>query len=445
MKVKRIVAFIVTCLVGICFIALAIFVICDLQMPNTKNMDVLDSAEYVGFSENDSLYTAGDLSYLSFDNVIARGEVTNSFRYIELKLQNLSESGAYISANYSENGLDFTEINEDGIKIKNGRNILKIEKKNIELKTLHIHFPKGTSIQFISLKLYEHMPLRFRHVALFALLSGIWVWLCNILIMKESINLAHIANFKKYSFLLLSLVKRDFALKYRRSFLGVLWSVLNPLFMAAIITTVFNNLFRVQTEHFPVYYLTGSLMFTLMSDATSGALTSVLGASSLIKKVYIPKYIFPIEKCLFAMVNMFFSFIALLIVMLVLGVSFKPTILLFWVPMLYVLVFSIGFGMILAAVNVFFRDIGHLYGIWIVAWMYLTPVMYPQEILPQALKYGLMFNPMYHYVDYFRKIMMYNTIPDLAANITCIVFSLSAFVLGLVIFKKTQRKFILYI
>lgn len=445
MKIKRNVAFIATCLVGICFIAFAIFAILDLHMPNAKNRDVIDSAKYVGFTENDSLYTAGDLSYLSFDDLIARGEVSNSFRYIELKLQNLPESGAYIFANYSENGLEFTEINKDGIKIKNGRNILKIEKKNIRIKTLHIHFPKDVSFKITSLKLHEHMPLRFRHIVLFLLLCGIWVWLCKIFIIKENLNFGHIVNFKKYGYLLLSLVKRDFTLKYRRSFLGILWSVLNPLFMAAIITTVFNNLFRVRTEHFPVYYLTGSLMFTLMSDATSGALTSVLGASSLIKKVYIPKYIFPMEKCLFAFVNMLFSFIALLIVMLVLGVSFKPTILLFWIPMLYVLVFSTGVGMILAAVNVFFRDIGYLYGIWTVAWMYLTPVMYPQEMLPQSFRNVLVFNPMFHYIDYFRKIMMYNTVPDLATNMTCIVFSLSAFAVGLVIFKKTQRKFILYI
>jgi ABC-2 type transport system permease protein len=445
MIVKRTVAFIATCLLGIGFIAFAIFVICDLQMPNAKNMDVLDSAEYVGFTENDSLYTAGDLSYLSFDELIARGEVSNSFRYVELKLQNLSEGGAYVLANYSENGLDFTEINKDGIKIKNGRNFLKIEKKNIGIKTLHIHFPNGVSFRITSLKLYEHMPLRSRHIALFALLCGIWIWLCTMLIKDGKLKFAHIVNFKRYSYLLSSLVKKDFVLKYRRSFIGVLWSVLNPLFMATIITLVFNNLFTIRTEHFPVYFLTGSLMFTLMSDATSGALTSVLGASSLIKKVYIPKYIFPVEKCLFALVNMLFSFIALLIVMLILGISFKPTILLFWIPMLYVLVFSIGVGMILAAVNVFFRDIGHLYGVWIVAWMYLTPIMYPQEMLPQSLRDGLMFNPMFHYVDYFRKIMMYNTVPDLAANITCIVFSLSAFIVGLVIFMKSQRKFILYI
>jgi ABC-2 type transport system permease protein len=252
-------------------------------------------------------------------------------------------------------------------------------------------------------------------------------------------------DLKKYSYLLKNLVKKDFTTRYRRSALGILWSVLNPLLMMMVISAVFSNIFRVQIENFAVYYLTGALVFNFMSEATSGALMSVLGSAGLIKKVYIPKYIFPLEKCLFALVNALFSFIAVLILMPILGVPLRPTALLFWVPLVYTLVFSVGFGMILAAVNVYFRDVGHLYSVWVTAWMYLTPILYPVDILPNAVQGFVNINPMYYYVDFFRQVMMYETVPDLQTNLICVSYSFVFLFLGLLVFKKTQDDFILYL
>jgi ABC-2 type transport system permease protein len=252
-------------------------------------------------------------------------------------------------------------------------------------------------------------------------------------------------GFKRYSYLLKNLVKKDFTTRYRRSVLGILWSVLNPLLMMMVISAVFSTIFRIHVENFAVYYLTGSLIFNFMGEATSGSLASVLGSAGLIKKVYIPKYIFPLEKCFFALVNAAFSLVAVLILMPILGVPLGPTALLFWAPLLYTLVFSIGLGMILAAGNVFFRDIGHLYSVWVTAWMYLTPILYPVEILPDAVKWFVGVNPMYYYVDYFRQVMMYETVPDLHANLVCASFSLVFLLLGLLVFKKNQDRFILYI
>jgi ABC-2 type transport system permease protein len=252
-------------------------------------------------------------------------------------------------------------------------------------------------------------------------------------------------DFKKYSYLLRNLVKKDFTTRYRRSALGILWSVLNPLLMMMVISAVFSNIFRIQIENFAVYYLTGSLVFNFMSEATSGALMSVLGSAGLIKKVYIPKYIFPLEKCFFALVNAAFSLVAVLILMPILGVPLRPTALLFWVPLLYTLVFSMGLGMILAAANVFFRDVGHLYSVWVMAWMYLTPILYPVDILPAAVRSFMGLNPMYYYVGYFRQVMMYETVPDLQTNLICASFSLVFLFLGLFVFKKTQDKFILFL
>lgn len=255
----------------------------------------------------------------------------------------------------------------------------------------------------------------------------------------------YIFGYKKYNFLLFNLVKRDITTKYRRSVLGILWSVLNPLLMMIVITAVFQKLFRFDVQNFPIYYLTGSLIFNFVSEATSGAMTSIVGSASLIKKVYTPKYIFPVEKCLFALVNMIFSMIAVVVIFFILRIIPPWTIFLFPIPMLYAFVFSVGMGMILSTLNVFFRDISHLYGVWITAWMYLTPIIYPVEILPSRIWSLVELNPMYYYVDYFRQVVLYGTIPDLRTNLICMFFSVFFLMLGLFVFKKRQDRFVLFI
>lgn len=255
--------------------------------------------------------------------------------------------------------------------------------------------------------------------------------------------IGYIKSFKKYGYLLENLVKKDITTKYRRSVLGLLWSVLNPLLMMLVISTVFLQLFQ-RVENFPLYYLTGFLIFHFVTESTSGAMSSILSAAQLIKKVYIPKYIFPLEKCLFSLVNMMFSLIAFVLMSAVLRFRLPLTIFLFPIPVLYAFVFSLGLGLILAASNVFFRDIGHLYGVWTTAWMYLTPIIYPEEILPEAMFRFIRLNPLYYYVKYFRQVTFYGTLPDLETNIICVSFSLIFLIAGLVIFKKNQDRFILY-
>lgn len=251
-------------------------------------------------------------------------------------------------------------------------------------------------------------------------------------------------NFFKYRYLIGDLISRDLKVKYRRSVLGFAWSILNPFLMMLVITAVFQNLFKSSVDNFPIYYLTGYLLFSFMTESTTLAMTSVINSSGLIKKVYIPKYIFPIEKCLFSFINMLLSFIAVVIVMLILRVEFYATFFLFLIPMIYALVFSIGLGLFLASATVFFRDIIHLYSVVTVAWMYLTPILYPMDILPDFMFKVLSFNPLYHFVLYLRALVMQGHIPDLRTNLICMGFSVIMLFLGTVFFKKQQDKFILY-
>lgn len=252
---------------------------------------------------------------------------------------------------------------------------------------------------------------------------------------------------KTFSPLLFNLVSKDFKLKYRRSALGVLWSILNPLFTMLVITQVFGVLLKISVENFATYYIVGWSLWNFFSEATSFSMGSVVAGASLINKVYLPKYIFPLEKCLFALVNFAFSLIAVLLVMITQGVYPTWTILLAPLPVIYCLMFSVGFSLILSALTVYFRDIMHLYSVLLTVWSYLTPIIYPMSLIEEnaTLQSIVNCNPLYHFVDYFRDVVMYNTVPSLNDNLICMAFALASLLIGALIFTKAQKKFILHI
>ena len=181
------------------------------------------------------------------------------------------------------------------------------------------------------------------------------------------------------------LVKRDLRLKYRRSVLGYFWSLLNPLMMMTVMMVVFSYMFRFEIENYPLYLICGQTMFNFFNESTTRAMFSIIDNGILLKKVYVPKYVFPISKVLSCFVTMSFSLLAILIVMVVTRVQFHLTILLFWVPMLYLLVFCCGMALVLSAMSVRFRDVTHLYSVLVMAWMYATPVFYPIEAVPGTI------------------------------------------------------------
>lgn len=255
-----------------------------------------------------------------------------------------------------------------------------------------------------------------------------------------------ISVYFKYLPLLRELVVRDIKVKYRRSVLGLLWTVLNPLLMMTVMSVIFSKLFSNSIENFKIYYLSGYILYTFFNESTTQALFSIIYNSTLIKKVYIPKYLFPLSKVISAFVNLFFSFCAMVIVMLVTGAQIHWTIILSVVPALYLAVFCCGFGMILSTMYVFFRDLGHLYGIITLIWMYLTPLFYPVELLVQnGMQFLLRINPLYQNVAYFRMLVLDGVVPGLAHNLACMIPSVVFLVLGIVVFWRNQDKFILYV
>ena len=267
---------------------------------------------------------------------------------------------------------------------------------------------------------------------------------------------AYCKDFWRYRYLLQNLIARDFTLRYRRSVLGVVWSVLNPLLMNLVMVLVFTTIFDTRggsIENFPVYLIIGQLMFGLFNEATTSALGSMLAAAPLIKKVYIPKYIFPLEKVGFAMVNCLFSFIALAIVMIVTGAPLHPTALLGLYPFLTLSVFSLGIGLMLAAATVFFRDIMHLWGVFTTALMYFSAVFYDPAQMTDQVFWGvtvsmtklIAYNPVYWYISGFRTAVHDGELLSWENVWLCGAGALIALILGLLVFRRQQDKFVLHI
>lgn len=257
----------------------------------------------------------------------------------------------------------------------------------------------------------------------------------------------YLKGLSEFSFLLQQLVKRDFKVKYKRSILGVLWSVLYPLFMMAIMVTVFQNLFRMTGGeiNYPVYIITGLVLFNFLTDATNLALTSIIGNFNLITKIYIPKYIFPLSKVLTGVVNWFFQILALYGVIIVTKQS--VTLLHFWLffDIFCLFMFTLGLGLVLSALMVFFRDMQYLYSLIVLAWTYTTPIFYDIALVGKQLEPLFRANPMYQYITFARDIILYNQMPSLQQFSFIFIIGTIMLIIGLTFFKKVQDKFIYYI
>ena len=201
-------------------------------------------------------------------------------------------------------------------------------------------------------------------------------------------------RFYAFDELLKQLIIRDVKLKYRRSYLGYLWSILNPLMLMMVLVVIFSNLFRFDIPNFPLYLISGQFLFSFMTEATNMSVSSITGNASLIKKTYVPKYIFTVSK----------------------------------------------------AITVFFRDVQYLWGVFISMWMYLTPLFYPVSIIPE--EYQELYknaNPMYGYIEQFRDIVLHARFPQTDSILIGFGTAILVLVLGAWYFNKKQDEFILYI
>ena len=254
-------------------------------------------------------------------------------------------------------------------------------------------------------------------------------------------------NLKKYSFLLNQLISRDFKVKYKRSVLGVLWSLLNPILMMCVMAIVFTNVFKFSTPgvNYLTYLLTGLTFFNYFSEASNLSMSSVVANFSLINKIYIPKYIFPLSKCLFVGINFLLTLIPLYGVILLTGTGLNIYHLVLPLSFVFLFLFTLGVGLILSAISVFLRDMFYIYGIVIQILSYMTPIMYDINMLDPSLQILLKLNPLYHIITFARSIILYHQMQSTQSFVICTVSSIASLIIGVIVFRKNQDKFIYYV
>ena len=253
-------------------------------------------------------------------------------------------------------------------------------------------------------------------------------------------------NFFRYKYLLFELVKKNIKLKYRRSYLGILWTLIEPLLTMMVLTLVFGQFFGRGNRQFPIYVLCGRLLFSFFSSGTKGGLKAVSGNASMIKKVYVPKYIYVIASVLSEFVTFLISLIVLVGVGIVLRV--QPTLYVFQavIPLLILFVFTFGCSMILSTMNVFFRDIEYIWSVFTFLLHYASAIFYqPDRIISTGNGWVFDVNPVYMCIANFRNTILYGTAVDWNYCMVSGTIALVTFVLGVLLFVREQDKFILYV
>lgn len=257
--------------------------------------------------------------------------------------------------------------------------------------------------------------------------------------------ITQIKTFQNYKALLWEFVKKDIKLKYRNSILGIVWSMLNPLLIMVVLTFIFSNIFKSKIPNFPVYCLSGRLIYDFFSQSTNQCMNSITGKSSLIKKIYVPKYLYPLSKVISSFIISLISFIPLIIIMIVMKVKLTSMTLLFFYPLICLFFISLGIGLILATVNVFFRDMQHLYSVVLLVIMYMSAIFYSVDIISPKYAFIMKLNPIFPIIEAFRDCILYGKVMENVNWILCLIYALLAMIIGLIAFYKKQDKFILHI
>lgn len=264
----------------------------------------------------------------------------------------------------------------------------------------------------------------------------------------------YIDSFKRYRFLLKELVVKGIKLKYRRSYLGLVWTLLEPLLTTMVLTFVFGSLLGRGDALYPVYILTGRLLYSCFSSASKIAMRSIRSNQAMIKKVYVPKYLYPLSSVIYNYILFLLSLIILILVSIILKVPFTWHVIEAIIPLTILFILCIAAGLFLSTVCVFFRDLEYLWEVILMLIMYCSAIFYRIDSIGEATKAVLKFNPLYCIISNFRCVLLEQGsiftstsygLSNMNMMIYSLVFSIVAFIIGLIVFKKNQDKFILHI
>ena len=250
--------------------------------------------------------------------------------------------------------------------------------------------------------------------------------------MFESIN--------EKKFLLKQLVKRDLTSKYKDSILGVIWSFVNPLCVMLIFTAIFSVLFRFQIKNYPVYFLTGRIVFDFFINGTKGAMTSIKRNSYILKRIYVPRYMFATGSVAYEFINFLISLVILFGVMIITHAPFYLSIISVIIPLILLIIMIMGIGLILAVLNTYFSDVGHIYSIFTLLLMYASALFYPMEVVPANVQMIFTLSPVYVAISCFRDAIMYNTVPNFLSLLYLAFSALMFFAVGFLLFRIHEKR-----
>jgi ABC-type polysaccharide/polyol phosphate export permease len=245
----------------------------------------------------------------------------------------------------------------------------------------------------------------------------------------------------RYRSLIFQLIRRDVLSRYKRSVLGVAWTMLNPLGMMLVLTIAFSQLFS-GTRAYPAYVLTGLIAWTFFAQTTSISMTQLVWGGALLSRIYVPRTVFALSSIGTGLVNITLSLVPLIVVMLITGAPLRFSALFLPISMLLLALFALGVGLLLSTLAVYFPDVAEMYQILLTAWMYLTPIIYPEEIIPETYR-TLLFtlNPMYHLVKIFRQPLYEGVLPNLNHIGLAAAVAVAMFFVGWVIFSEKSDEF----
>jgi len=245
----------------------------------------------------------------------------------------------------------------------------------------------------------------------------------------------------QYRDLIVQLVRRDVVMRYKRSVLGVAWTMLSPLGTMLILTIVFSQVFGT-TRGYAAYLLTGLIAWSFFAQTTAMAMRQLVWGGALIQRIYLPKTMFAISAIGTGLVNLLLSLVPLALVMVVIGVPFRFSAVFLPVSILLLAAFALGVGLLISTIAVYFPDVAEMYDIIIMAWMYLTPIIYPEEIIPESFRWWLFnLNPMYHLVKLFRLPVYDGIWPSPERLVVAAVVALITLAIGWVVFTRKADEF----
>ncbi len=249
----------------------------------------------------------------------------------------------------------------------------------------------------------------------------------------------------RYRFLFEELVKRDFKQKYKRTVLGMWWSLLSPLLQLLVMALVFTRLFGRTTPHYTIYLFCGNLVFSFYSDATKGGMNTIMGNASIFTKVNVPKYLFLLSKNVQALINFLLILLVFFLFVAFDGLPFTWKFACLLYPVFCLILFNIGVGMVLSALYVFFRDVQYLYDVFTLLLMYMSAIFYNIDGYPATVQNLFLINPVYLFIRYFRKIVIEATIPSVWFHLLMLADAAVVLALGCWMYKKYNTKFLYYV